>query len=282
VSIGAGLSGSDPNVAAVQFALVTASALLGMGVLVTSLEYLALHRHYGPGGVFSWNVYSLTYRWTAEGGVARTLQRVFSARGFLGLSAVRAACAALLLLVPALGSGERALLLFILVLSGFLLHLRSIYGLDGSDQMTLFVSMGLFAASITSSEHVVSLSCWLITLQTCLAYLVAGVAKLISAQWRSGRGLVGILSTSMYGHGALHAFLQTRPNLTCALSWSVILYECSFFLVLAGSRETTLLILATGVMFHVANAAVMGLNNFLWAFVATYPVVYVTTVRPGM
>lgn len=33
---------------------------------------------------------------------------------------------------------------------------------------------------------------------------------------------------------------------------------------------------AWGLLFHLANALVMGLNSFIWAFVATYPAILFT------
>jgi hypothetical protein len=46
-----------------------------------------------------------------------------------------------------------------------------------------------------------------------------------------------------------------------------------FVAALFVDREIMWVILAAGVLFHAANAALMGLNSFLMAFVTSYPAV---------
>jgi hypothetical protein len=117
-----------------------------------------------------------------------------------------------------------------------------------------------------------------ISAQTCLAYGVAGVAKLLSPVWRSGAALALILDTSTYGSAGAVAALRRHDGVGRLLTRSVIAAEVLFGLglvfVLPASLAWTLL--AWGVAFHLANAFLMGLNTFLWAFVSAYPaIIYV-------
>jgi hypothetical protein len=50
----------------------------------------------------------------------------------------------------------------------------------------------------------------------------------------------------------------------------VIAFECAFPLALIDARLLSLL----GIAFHVVNARVLGLNRFLWAWLAAYPALW--------
>ena len=51
----------------------------------------------------------------------------------------------------------------------------------------------------------------------------------------------------------------------------IILFEIAFPLVLILPWEGKLLLLSIGLLFHITNAVVLGLNRFIWAWSATYP-----------
>lgn len=154
-----------------------------------------------------------------------------------------------------------------------LLGMRSRFGGDGADQMTVITFTVLALAFAFGQQRAAVLVLWFVTAQTCLAYLTAGVAKLVSAQWRSGTALGEILATGVYGHPWAAAVLARRTRLAAAACWSVIVLECTFPAVLIGVRPLTWALLAGAALFHVGTAILMRLNTFLWAFVATYPAV---------
>jgi len=68
--------------------------------------------------------------------------------------------------------------------------------------------------------------------------------------------------------------LSRRYWLAITLSWAIIVFECSFFLVFFIDLKYVMILLAMGVLFHLTNAIVMGLNGFLFAFTAAYPAVF--------
>jgi hypothetical protein len=79
------------------------------------------------------------------------------------------------------------------------------------------------------------------------------------------------LHTQWLGRPALARLVQRHPSLLFALVWSVIGFELAFSLSVVAPAPVTILLLLTGVVFHVGIAVVMGLNDFLWVFVAMYP-----------
>jgi hypothetical protein len=114
---------------------------------------------------------------------------------------------------------------------------------------------------------------WYLSLQLCLAYATAGVAKALGREWRRGSAIPDILATRSYGHAALAAWLRARPRLTRWVTYSVMAFECLFPLILTLGPSVAWFFVGMGFLFHIVNAYAMGLNRFLWAFPATYPAV---------
>jgi hypothetical protein len=122
-----------------------------------------------------------------------------------------------------------------------LMKQRSVYGLDGADQMYVVVFLGLAVYELMPQGSLASAAGLIyIGAPTVLSYLIAGCVKIAGPSWRDGTAIGGIMTTKIYGNSAAAAVLQGR---------------------------------AAGVLFHAANTALMGLNSFFMAFVASYPAV---------
>jgi hypothetical protein len=173
---------------------------------------------------------------------------------------------------------ELTSLVMIFILTG-LFHFRNLLGLDGSDQMTLILCTVLMLRAFAPDSPLVSLTCLgFATLQAALAYATAGWSKIIARQWRSGMALTGIMNTTAYGSKHLAKVLFRCSPLAVVISWTIIAFEISFpaaFLL----GNYCWIFLAGGVAFHAVTACIMGLNNFFWAFVATYPLIYFASVQ---
>jgi hypothetical protein len=89
--------------------------------------------------------------------------------------------------------------------------------------------------------------------------------------WRNGSALPAILATSGHGNAWAARTLQQFPRISIGLTWSVILLEVLFPLLLLGPRPLAVIAVAGGLAFHIGCAVLMGLNSFVWAFPATYP-----------
>lgn len=100
--------------------------------------------------------------------------------------------------------------------------------------------------------------------------MTAGVAKLVSATWRSGKALPAILATYAHGHPWAASILAAHPRVGTLLAWGVMLFEVLFLFLLLGPYEVALATAMVGVGFHLGCAVLMGLNSFPWAFSATY------------
>ncbi|MCB1020572.1 MAG: hypothetical protein KDC27_11630 [Acidobacteria bacterium] len=244
------------------------------GILLSVLEQLATHRQFTANEVYDWRVLKHGYRMFLEPRYERFFDALFGYRAYVANLVIQLAM--VLLSAWQLWNGRSTVvptgvLLGLILLSNF----RNSYGQDGADQMTSIVLTGLFFCGLApESELVRYASLAFIGMQSILSYVTAGVYKAIAPSWRSGASLTLVLSTRSYGRPDLSGLLERNPPISRTLAMGLIVFECLFFVVLFLGPHWSVTFLAAGVLFHFLNATIMGLNNFLWAFSASYPAVY--------
>ncbi len=146
-------------------------------------------------------------------------------------------------------------------------------GLDTADDFLRVLVAALLIHSIAANDRLSDAACVIfIAAITCLAYCTAGLSKAQSRMWWSGRGLQGIIGTQYFGLRRLRGV--NILGVTKSLSWSVMLWEVFFPLILIAPLPIVYCGLAMGLLFHLAVAVVMGLDGFFWTFLASYPCVY--------
>ncbi len=228
----------------------------------------------------SWSVGRLRSALLIKGPFGTVLNWVSSYPNVLGLLILRSLLASVIVLGPPTivlnpwitGSIATLSLLFII---------RTSYGHDGTDQMLLIAFIGLAISEIVGTVLTLNAFLWFLAFQSCFSYASAGFAKASAKGWRDGTYLIGICSTRIYGNAALGSFLNSKPVLARWLARLVIVWECSFPLVLLLPLPLALVILGEGVLFHLINSYVMGLNTFLLTFLCTYPaILYCIQLRP--
>ena len=145
----------------------------------------------------------------------------------------------------------------------------------GSDSMLFQVQLGLLIASCGFLEPVlIKLGLGWIVAQSVVSYFLAGVSKLRTAGWWNGRALKRLLrSDGPYRIFAPARKLASSRPFCAVLGGGMVLFELVFPAVLILPSEGKLVLLTAGCAFHVANALVLGLNRFVWAWVATYPAI---------
>jgi hypothetical protein len=246
------------------------AALLAVAVTLSTLEDLARYAVFRDDGLMSWKVARLGRRGTAHGAWSAIADAFLAFPRYRWLLIARLGMTAAVFIAP---PALRATLFFMVAASLAADLVRCPFGHSGAHQMMICVSAALGFGYAAPDGHVVAhISLWFIALQVVVAYVTSGWAKLLSAPWRSGRALTGIMGTAIYGHPRVHALLARRPRVAWLASWATILFESSFFIVLITGRfEVTAGFLAVSGLFHLTVAMVMGLNLFFWSFVATYP-----------
>lgn len=257
---------ADPDVA-----FRASAALLGVGQIVTSLEYLSIRREFGRGGLYAWPVLRLA-RPRRAARVARLRDALFDRRGVEVLLVARLLLATTLL---CLGAVPAVTTVAVIALAAVLLlfNARLPWGLEGADDVAVHTALGLAVFAVCRALGAPSLGLWYVAAYAALAYVTAGVVKLAEPLWRSGVALDWVMNLESFGAAPAAAFLAPRPRLRLALAWIVMLAEVAAPLAIllpAGGIATAL---AAGLAFHLGLAACMGLNTFVWAFAATYPAV---------
>jgi len=248
-----------------------------VGLTISTLEFWAIVPTFSPAGVHSGTITRLRFRAPRSSRLDSLMDRLFSEQAVRALLILRLMALGLALLAP-LGSALFSAAMTLLVLNILAFNVRRLLGDDGSDQMTAIVLITVWlCVGPHSTAFIQLIGLWFIALQACLSYASAGIAKLISPEWRSGRAIFGIFNTTTYGHEWAAKFLRERPGLQKFLAWQVIVVESLFPLCLVLPEPWGWAFLGWGALFHLQCAAIMGLNSFFWAFTATYPaIVYVS------
>lgn len=249
---------------AVDFAGVLGATvrLVAVGVGLTGMELIADRRAFASGGPFSAGVAA-----TLRAGPAWSLVGPTTVVAIASLQIVAAAL--LVVFGPFDLIGQLALVTA--TVTSMVLRWRRSLGGDGAEQLTIIILIAATLAfvPITSPDRA-ALAVAFIAAQSSLAYVTAGVAKLVSPVWRGGEALPAILATYGHGHAWAAGMLEAHPTVGKLLGWGVMLFEALFPFLLLGPYEVALAAAMVGVSFHIACAVLMGLNSFPWVFPATY------------
>jgi hypothetical protein len=250
-----------------------------LSVTVAGLEYIHAGSDFGSTGAFAWKVFRTT-RDTLR--IPRNLDRVhwtvFGRRGSVAVIATQVVAVLAAAALPVRTWVQWIALLVSCVGLG-LLAWRQRYGEDGADQMNLIVAVTLvLTVGPFQSMTALQLGLAFLAAQLALSYLSAGVAKLISPVWRSGAAVGLVLNTASYGSRPAGALLKRLPWAGRLLTWSVVAFEISFPVALVLPWPWVAVPMAIGAFFHASIAIVMGLNNFVPAFLSTYPALLYTSM----
>jgi hypothetical protein len=256
--------------------------LLAAWSLLSAAEWFANLALFRADGLLSWQVLKLRPRLSRSQGLHTVL---YSSRAFLAVIGGRA-FAGLGLLVPGAIGLDFACACFI-VGSCLYVSRRAVFGSDGSDQMGMVVAAGvaITSAGIALDDRALAYCGVLaIAAQATLAYFIAGAAKLASPVWREGHAVPRVMSTRSYGHPVAARIAASHPRFSLGLCWFIIVTEMLFPLVFLLPAPIAILTLGCYVFFHLCNAYFMGLNAFVWPFLATYPSVMLMneTVRSSV
>ena len=250
--------------------------LATIGLLISSLEILASRENYTPTGILSWNVLRLRSDILNNIIPLKIIDFIFDTPYFFGVIVFRIICLIGLIYAIFYHSNISFPLTFI-VISNFLINYRSSYGCDGSDQMLTIVFFIVCISSYFGLADVGNVCLIFIGCQSCLSYFVSGVAKVAGKKWRKGTAVAEILSSQSYGNNLIGSFLQKHIYLSKLISWTTVIFECLFTIVLILPNHYLYFFLGFGLIFHISIALLMGLNVFVWAFVCTYPAIIYTS-----
>ena len=239
-----------------QTALHATRVILGIGLAIQSLEILTARQSHAPL-------------------CAGKHPLGFATQWLNAKMIVRLALAGVLILGPGkyLSVIEPVLWMSLILSSaGLIVRFGGPLG-GGSDSMFFQAQIGMLIASFGAvNPTLVRVGLGWIAAQSVLSYALAGISKLRNENWRNG----GAMQTLLRSNGPYTLFAPVRSlanskSLCMTLSTLIALFEISFPWVLILPQNFKLAILAAGLTFHITNAVVLGLNRFIWAWLATYP-----------
>lgn len=253
--------------------------ICSVGVAVTTLELLIRPRYLAESGLMSWKISRLDHAWQLRGRLARGFEHLYRPQTFQKLLFIRFVISLLMLAGPA-SVIVYPPLVAVAAFCAVAVPFRSRYGLDAADQLAILVYLGLTFVLIAPSSVTKNAFVAFLAVQCVLAYVIAGVAKAVSAGWRDGTFLPRILCVRNYTPQVVGLFARSHPRLLRLMSRGIVAWECSFPIVLALPLPLALFFLGAGLSFHIVTALVMGLNDFVWAFGSLYPpLVYLLNLR---
>jgi hypothetical protein len=251
--------------------LLFAAVIASVGLIVARLEDLACIKDFSNKGLLSWPVYKYRYGISASGIVGKILNFFFHQKHYrlVLFSNILSS------LIIFLGLWNRDIFILgitLALLTCILVITRCTYGLDGSDQMTIIVLSSVLIGSIGGEGSLAyKAATWFITLQLVLSYFVSGIYKFSSPIWRSGLAIQNILWLDGYGAKWAYAIVGESRILALINCWFVMSWELFFPTIFFTGYVGFLVFLSIGLLFHMGCAVIMGLNNFLFAFLACYP-----------
>jgi hypothetical protein len=250
-----------------QDALALCGLLSGVSGLICTTELLALRSEFQCAGYFDWQVIRLQP-------LPQLLSWLTSEFDWV-MPVLWIRLVACLVLIASVIVGAyilTGLLVLVIGLSIVALMFRLGFGTDGSDQMDFVVASGVGLGLLWPSPHAAVFATIFIAGQSILAYTTSGTSKMFGKRWRSGKALLGILTSRMYGRSGLHHLLQF-PGISLALAWAVMLLQISAPAVILLPPQAAVLLVSALFCFHMATAILMGLNTFVFSFASPIPAV---------
>lgn len=260
-----------PDFNNIQILVTFTGVILSIGMIISTLELIFYPKQLNNNGLYSWMIWrEMKFRKNVF--LKNNSALAFEATGVTIAMVIRLVL--LLYFIYTLLIGEGLVLWVVLLVYATQLYysFRLPVGKDGSDQMSNIVLTCLvFISLFPQSKIIVSASILFIAYQAIISYITAGVSKLISPTWRNGNIVYGIVNTKTYGSKFIANFLKDRPKVVKFMNHSTFIFEVLFFVVLFIPYPYNIYVLLIPFIFHLLCAWIMGLNSFVFAFLATYP-----------
>lgn len=240
--------------------------LLGLWGMLNAAQWIVSARKWRAGIALGWDLQGLRASRLYKG---RWLSWFFSSPVF-ALIPVLQFCASLFLCLLPIGWTACAALI-VIALTNTVLILRS--SADGADKMAMVVTYGLLLQMLGAIcvQPLLSFAgvLW-VGGQLTVCYATSGVGKLILSDWRNAKAPKNALSSYSYGNQTTFMVLRYRA-IAMMLAWGIMTVEALFPLALLAPLPVLMAALGLMALLHLSVAFAMGLNTYVFAFIAAYP-----------
>lgn len=249
-----------------EFTLTLSLALLSSSLLIQCFELYSLCDRIAPNNPWSWvHVRNDFKHWPLP--LLFILDRIYQ-ENFKSLILLQLVLAFLLPLAPSFAAPILTALYILITL-----RFRGSFN-GGSDSMSMMTLIGL---NFALHESATTIGFHLIGFYSTVSYFIAGLVKLKNKYWRSGFALKIFLTQSNYWIPETIQELAQQRIFTIPASFLLIFFECSFPIVWLLPSLTKFYV-AGACIFHIVNYFCLGLNRFVFAWLATYPALFLCTL----
>ena len=250
--------------------------LLFVSILIQTSELLSISRQWREGGLWSWRIVRRDFA-DFPFGFRLLLDLLMNPLAIFLMLITRLVIAFVFLFGSLEGTEWIGPLLTVVLVTHIVLCLRwrgSVNG--GSDFMTLTVLIALILGELVQPEYKRGIV-YFVAVQCVTSYFVAGIIKLINADWRSGLALRVFVRQTLTTGRIPRLFAGANQLPLQIFTWIVILFEILFPLALM-SPGLALILMLIAFSFHLGTVFLFGLNRFIWAWLTCYPAVFYTAV----
>lgn len=250
--------------------LVFCVKIISVSCIIFAAEFLYSYKEFRDGGIFSWKIRQERPFFRRNKCLLCLVDRVLAYPAVLVLMAIYGALGICNIVIF---NAPYYLGISCLIISaiGFLVRIRGNSGLNGSDQYVKVVFAVGGIALLSNAYYCIVASLVFIAGQLTIHYMGGGWMRIQHVAWRNGTYLTQVFSLHTYGRGFAHATAARFPRISGYASMSILLFEVAFILFYFLPPPALYFVLAYIAIFHVLVAVVMGLNNFLWSFVGSFP-----------
>jgi len=244
---------------------------LAIQVIIATAELLKLRREYSDTGFLAWQIQRTgpQLRIWAE---KLRLDFVCSYPNVVIVLWLRLLCA---ISIPVLIFCHYPVVLPVLIVAiiNMIMQVRNSQSNDGSDQMSAVCFIALALAVVINTGLSRSFALFFIAAQASLAYGTSGFLKMMKKGWYTGEYPIGVLKTASYGDRHVLAMSLKRRVIAKAFGSMVVFGDCLLSIAFAFPPNICIYILIFGIFLHIGIGRIMGLNTFMWSYIATYPAI---------
>jgi hypothetical protein len=237
---------------------------------INAFEWLTVSRQFGDRGINSWNLRKIGLQKSSHRVAFRLVDFFYRYPNVIGVLLFQLACSAGILLFisnPPIVKICTIGVAFCYLLLGY----RGMLGNNGADSMTRVVFTSATIYFLCSTPIILNMCLIFVTLQLIIAYATPGIIRLLEPKWHNGEYLHNVLRLHSFSNISVWNFISKYPGSKVFLSWMLIIFEFGFLFSIFLPLPLLLSFLLFGMIFHILNAVIMGLNTFVWTFIGTYP-----------
>jgi hypothetical protein len=253
-----------------QAILFLIGKLISFAVILQSIEFISIRKSLTESGIWRWSELRTDYLFL-PGFFLKGLDFIMNEKAFTAMMILRIVFA-IALIDYNFSSVVYSLLFLFLFTSTFLITVRwrgSFNG--GSDYLLLIILLSIIVGSI--NPNLATGAIWYISLQVASSYFLAGLHKVRREKWWRGIAVGSFVNSPNYSPPAIAVKLLNHSTLARLATWGVLIFELTFPLALINIQLCKFYLLA-GLIFHLSNFFIFGLNRFFWIWTASYPALW--------